>query len=64
MSSNVEKGLPNASAVEGGSMKRGTVIDNPVIGQRLVVCVPPEETGGRLFGYQASYGNDSRLYRR
>lgn len=45
-------------------MKRGTVIDNPVIGQRLVVCVPPEETGGRLFGYQASYGNDSRLYRR
>ncbi len=55
VSSKMEKGLPNASAVGDSSIKRGTVIDNPVIGQRLVVCVPPDETGGRSVVVEYTY---------
>lgn len=65
VSSKMEKGLPSTSAVGGGSMKRGTVIDNPVIGQRLVVCVLPEETDGRSvvveYTYRPHAGNKGHL---
>jgi quercetin dioxygenase-like cupin family protein len=46
-------------------MKTGDVIENPAIGQRLVLCVSPEETGGRSLVVEYSYkphaGNKGHL---
>lgn len=46
-------------------MKTGEVIENPVIQQRLVLCVAPEETGGRSivveYTYEPFAGNKAQL---